>query len=134
MLVGLTAATFAWAEAPEDATKLVETKLVAPMHVRELKRSRLSRAPMAPVERRVRVQGPSTDAKGAEFLAFSIDARHGWSDEIGEWRKDATIGCVYSASSEIFVRIGDEVYPADILLGKRVKPVEKDVCRGASKT
>lgn len=134
VLLGLSGASLAWAEAPEAATKLVETKLVAPLHVRELKRSRLSRAPMAPAERRVRVEAPLVDPKGAEFLAFSIDVRHGWSEALGEWRKDATVGCVYVATSEVFVRVGDEVYPADILLGKRVKPAEKDVCRGASRT
>ena len=58
---------------------------------------------MPPSQMRVRVLGtPQKDAEGAEFVAFAIDTR----DVDGEWNPAQMTGCVYVASSAVYVKRG----------------------------
>ncbi len=121
-------------EAMLKAEKLVGEKLVGPLAMNEEKRSRFSRARMPAQQRRVRVLDAEakTDKAGDAFLAFAIDARHGFmfddSDGGDGWRADAITGCVYPKSGKVFVKMGDSFRPGDAMLGKKVKPVKTAVC------
>jgi len=60
------------------------------------------------------------DKQSREFLTFAVDIRFvGESD----WREDDVVGCVYRASGNIYVKIGEAYRPAAFLLGKNVQPV-----------
>lgn len=106
--------------------------------MKEEQRSRFSRMRLPPQERRVRVldETPKTDAKGGEFYAFAVDARHGWMDEDAKntWREATMTGCVYPATGAIFVKSGDQHRPAEFMLGKKVKATEAHVCTAAAPT
>ena len=41
-------------------------------------------------------------------------------------------GCVCIDTGEVFVKLGDSVRPAAILLGKKVKPAAEPICRSAT--
>jgi len=125
----------ALAAPPEGAESLVNSKLLAPLAAKERQRSRLSRAPLPPLARRVRVLEPLKDGKGAEFFSFAIDTRHGFfrADDTEEaWTKDATTGCVYVETGKLFVKLGGQLFPSDVLLGKKVKPAQKGLCEAKS--
>jgi hypothetical protein len=112
--------------AADRARSRVESGLVKPLAAKEQERSRFSRGRPPPRESRVRVEqsAESADAKGRRFLAFAIDVRYGQS----EWRQDDVVGCVYSATGEVYVKKGDEYRPASFLLGKKAAAVP-GVCR-----
>ena len=111
----------------ERAQRRVETGLVKPLAEQETP-SRFSRARPAPRQRRVRITDTTAtlDKSGRAFVPFAIDVRFGGS----EWRENDIVGCVYSASGDLFVKKGDAYRPAAFLLGKNVEPVA-GVCEAA---
>ena len=121
---------------------MVEKQLIGPLAKKEAKRSRFSRAYQPPVARRVRVTDEKalTDSKGAEFMGFAVDVKHGalddlLADEDGEarpeetWSKNAIVGCVYPDSGEVFIKRGGKYVGASLLLGKKSSAPEH-VCQG----
>ncbi len=98
------------------ATERVQNGLVNRL---DSERAKFSRAMPAPRERRVRILSSSlsTDEKGRAFASFEVDDRFG-----EEWNV-SIVGCVYKGSGNIFVKLGEEYRPAEILLGKDVKAV-----------
>jgi len=58
------------------------------------------------------------DNSGRQFLPFAIDVRFG-----SEWHEKDIVGCAYTGSGDLFVKIGDAYRPAAFLLGKNVEPV-----------
>ncbi|MEN9581833.1 MAG: hypothetical protein RJA70_4842 [Pseudomonadota bacterium] len=102
------------------AKQRVEQGLIQPLTQSEHKRSKFSRARMAPPQRRVRILQTtySTDKKGHKFVPFAVDAGYG-----SEWRNDDIVGCVYQGSADLFVQVGDEYRPAQFLLGKEADAV-----------
>jgi hypothetical protein len=110
-----------------SAKTTVEKALIQPLAQREANQSRLSRAAIPARTRTVRIVDASAhrDARGAEFVAFSIDEQRGLQHVLS---KDALTGCVYPKSGEVFVKRGDSHYPAGLLLGKTSKKTEAQVC------
>jgi hypothetical protein len=110
----------------EWAQHRVETGLIRPLAERG--GSRFSRARPEPHESRVRVTQTtlSRDKQGRDFVAFSVDVRFG----AGDWQQDDTVGCVYRASGNLFVKRGNAYFPASLLLGKKVEPIA-GVCQAA---
>ncbi len=108
-----------------SAEKRIETSLLKPLAERDEQRAMFSRARVAPKERRVRVTqvNASTDANEKSFFAFAIDSRFR-----GAWREADQIGCVYPASGEIFVKMGETFRSADALLGKKTQPAAAGIC------
>ena len=100
-------------------TKTTKAKLTAavlkPLKAKERRRSRFSRAPMPPSERRVRVISQSVDDAGKTFVTFAVDSRYGKNDD---WNEGTIEGCRYPKSGRIFVSFGDTYRPARVLLGK----------------
>ena len=123
--------------AEASAATLVEKKLVQPLAEKEARRSRFSRAYIPPQARRVRVldRELSTDGRGAAFVAFAVDERSGvlepLADDLGRWRKDAIVGCVYPARDEIFIRRGDKFFGVGLLLGQKTAAAADTACRPA---
>ena len=116
---------------------MVEKRLIRPLAQKEAGRNRLSRSYIPPQARRVRVPDGerSTDARGAEFVAFAVDERsgrlafRGADDSVG-WREDVIVGCVYPAQGEIFIKRGDKFFAAGLLLGQKTA-ADDTVCRPA---
>ena len=123
--------------AEAEASAVVDKQLVKPLAQKDAGRSRFSRAYIPPQARRVRVldREPSTDGRGAAFVAFAVDersgafARHAADDS--DWRKNAIVGCVYPARDEIFIKRGDKFFAAGLLLGKKTAAADDTVCRPA---
>ena len=113
----------------EHARRQVDTALVKPLAQQENAGSRFSRARPIPHDRRVRVTSAvlTQDKAGKAFLPFSIDVRYG-----AEWKKDDIVGCVYPGNGDVYVKRGDTVYPAGLLLGKKVRVVESACTTGAA--
>lgn len=65
------------------------------------------------------------DKSGRQFMPFAIDVRFG-----GAWHDNDIVGCIYTASGDLFVKKGDSYRPAAFLLGKNVEPVA-GVCETA---
>lgn len=119
--------------AVDDATrvaveKVVQKKLLGPLAVKENEHSKFSRARLPPQERRLRLQQAAVDKDGATFVAFAVDSRHGFADSDDAWRADTIVGCVYPGRDEVFIRRGDEVRPAAMLLGKKTKAAPATTC------
>jgi hypothetical protein len=121
-----------------QAYAVIEKQLVKPLSQREGRGSRFSRAYIPPQARRVRVTDhqPSTDGRGAEFVAFAIDERsalimHRGNDDADPWRKDEIVGCVYPARDEVFIKRGDKFFGAGFLIGRRTPAADAAVCRPA---
>jgi hypothetical protein len=119
--------------AVDDATrvaveKVVQKKLLGPLAVKENEHSKFSRARLPPQERRLRLQQAAVDKDGATFVAFAVDSRHGFADSEDAWRADTIVGCVYPGRDEVFIRRGDEVRPAAMLLGKKTKAAPATTC------
>src|SRR5262245_42008154 len=75
---------------------LVSRDLIQPLAVKESSRSKFSRGRLPAQARRVRVldDHAQLDARGAGFVRFAVDARHGYqADDEANWRKDAITGC-----------------------------------------
>lgn len=122
----------------DEAAKVVQTKLVQPLTAKEGERSRFSRARMPPQARRVRVLDaePKKDSSGAAYMAFAVDARHGFAvldvdDDDKGWRKDTLTGCVYVQSGEVFIKRGDDFMAAAMLLGKKSPAPAAHVCKSS---
>ena len=126
-IFGLTASVAHASDPETSARTTVEKALTQPLAQQEAKRSRYSRAAIAPRVRTVRVldQRAHRDLRGAEFFAFSIDERRGLRAAL---QKDAVTGCVYPRSGEVFVARGDSHYPAGLLLGKTSTKADAHVC------
>jgi hypothetical protein len=121
-----------------EAQAVVEKQLVKPLADKEAKRSRFTRAYIPPQARRVRVleSERSTDARGAEFVAFAVDERSGRlaprAADDADWRKDAIVGCVYPTRDEVFIKRGDKFFAATLLLGQKTAAADDAVCHAAS--
>lgn len=107
----------------------IQTGLVDRLSAKEGDGPRFSRSRQAPTARRIRVVSStlSKDAQGRAFATYELDVRYG-----DDWQLDV-VGCVYRASGEIFVKLGEEYRPAEVLLGEDKAPV-KGACEtnGAS--
>jgi hypothetical protein len=124
--------------AEAQAYAVVEKQLVKPLAQREAKQDRFSRDYVPPQARRVRVldREPSSDGRGAEFVAFAIDERSALilrrkADDSERWRQDAIVGCVYPARDEVFIKRGNKFFGAAFLLGRRAPAADETVCRPA---
>jgi hypothetical protein len=118
-----------------DATSVVEKQLVKPLARKEAHQNRFSRVYIPPQARRVRVvdRQPSTDSRGAQFVAFAVDERSALAVPLAHgdavrWREDAIVGCVYPARDEVFIRRGDKFFAAGLLLGQRTPAPDAAVC------
>ena len=107
-----------------------------PLAEKEARRNRFSRAYVPPQARRVRVLDGerATDGRGAQFVAFAVDERSGRlasraADDAASWRKDAIVGCVYPARDEVFIKRGDKLFAAGLLLGQKTAATDDTVCR-----
>lgn len=110
----------------------VQRELLGPLAAKERNQSQFSRARLPAQERRVRIldEEPRHDARGAAFLTFAVDARHGkrgLADDAG-WRSAAITGCIY-VDGGLFVQSGERHRPADFLLGKKVPQGEEHLCK-----
>lgn len=134
--------SFATPPAPDtpDQAQLkstIDKVLLKPLAAREARQSRFSRVRMPPDERRVRVLDaqPQKDAEGNEFVAFAVDSKSGWAvddtDTPEEWLKDAITGCGYVGSGELFVKRGDSYYASALMLGKKTRKADKQICVAA---
>lgn len=103
------------------ARKRVDTALVQPLTKQENAGSRFSRSRQPPRERRVSVTQTSTsqDKRGQAFVPFSVAVRFA----SGDWIENDIVGCAYRGSGQLFVKSGNEYYPAALLLGKDVEAV-----------
>ena len=103
----------------EWAQHRVEDGLVKPLA--QVETSRFSRARPVPHERRVRVTSSTAtpDKSGHPFVTFAVDVRFGGA----EWRANDIVGCAYTGSGNLFVKVGDAYRPAAFLLGKNLDPV-----------
>ncbi len=99
-----------------------------PLADHEAQTSRFSRARRPPSERRVRVTqaAQSLDKSGRPFMTFAVDIRF----RGGEWREKDIVGCAYTTSGDMFVKVGDTYRSAAFLLGKTAEPVA-GVCQAA---
>jgi len=104
---------------PAAVQHRVEEALLKPLAEKEKDRSRFSRARLPPRERRVRVPSATTirDASDHEYVAFAVDVRFG-----DQWQENDIVGCAYPQTGALFVKLGDEYRPADVLLGKNADP------------
>lgn len=104
---------------PAAVQRRVEDALLKPLVAKEKERSRFSRARLPPRERRVRVTQTTTtrDASDREYVAFAVDVRFG-----DQWEDNDIVGCAYPQTGALFVKLGDEYRPADVLLGKSGDP------------
>jgi hypothetical protein len=122
-----------------DAEAVVKKELLSPLAAKDRARQRFSRSVLPATARRVRIPDatPRTDAQGHTFVAFTVDAHHGWEDADDEdvkpkdkgWIKNVFEGCVYVDSKEIFVKKGDDYRPAELLLGKKTQVAAAHICR-----
>ena len=126
-VLGLASSLASASDPPASAKTTVERALTEPLARQEARRSRLSRAAIPARARTVRIldERARRDLRGSEFLAFSIDERHGWQGAVA---KNAITGCVYPGSGDVFVKRGDSHYPAGLLLGQTSKKAEAHVC------
>lgn len=131
-------ASLASATPEDDAKAVVQKNLIAPLRAKEERHSRFSRARLPAQVRRVRMldSEPQKDSQGLEFLTFTVDAKHGYGelDDDGEvkadsWRKDVITGCVYPQSGEVFVKKGEKLFGAGLLLGKKTSAAAEHVCK-----
>ncbi len=114
------------ADAQKVASALVHKQLLQPLKRAESKRSRFSRAAVAPKERRVRVLDAAalTDLHGRHFVRFAVDVRH----PAGEgWQRGVLVGCAYVDQNEVFLQREGGYVPASSALGEDAEP-RSDVC------
>lgn len=110
----------------EWAQQRVEAGIVQPLAARA--GSRFSRSRPPPHQRRVRITQTTLtrDKQGREFVSFAVDVRFGG----GDWQQNDIVGCAYRATGSLFVKRGDDYFPAAFLFGKAVAAVA-DVCQAA---
>jgi len=120
--------------AEADALAIVNKALLRPLRERDARSSMMSRARVAPMERRARMTdaAPRLDGKGDAFFAFAFDERHGRFDDVdavdGRWQKDTFVGCVYPATEKLYIKRGDRYVPASTMLGKKPVKVPDHTC------
>jgi hypothetical protein len=126
-ILGLTLSVAQASDPAAAARTTVERALTQPLAEREATRSRFSRVAIPARTRTVRIVDVSArrDARGLEFLAFSIDEQRGRQHALS---RDALTGCVYPKSGAVFVKRGDSHYPVGLLLGKTSQKAEAHVC------
>jgi hypothetical protein len=123
-----------------DATpeELVQERFVRLLAAEYSARPRFTRARLPPQAMRVRMldSAARSDAEGGAYIRFAIDECHG-ANAIGkghgdecDWHRDRLTGCVYMKSGDVFVRRGDEMLPAALVLGVQVSAAPVHVCRG----
>jgi hypothetical protein len=129
VLLSMLCADVALAEPP--AAALVDKQLVQPLKKAEARRSKFSRAAPPPKARRVRVLDTIavSDVNGKQFVRFSVDVRHRYSED-GQWTRGAFLGCVYIDEKKVFVEQGSDYVPASGVLNGDGEP-QDDVCRPA---
>lgn len=125
LLLPLSSLALAAEESPLSA--LVQKQLLEPLHQKDLARSRFSRARLPPIGRTLRVidAQPSQDEKGGRFVTFAVDEQRGGTT------REAMTGCAYLDAGEVFVKKGDALFPAALLLGKKVAAADAWRCRPA---
>lgn len=125
LLLPLSSLALAAEEAPLSA--LVQKQLLEPLHQKDLARSRFSRAKLPPIGRTVRVIDAEArqDEKGGRFVTFAVD------EQRGDTTREAMTGCAYLDAREVFVKKGDALFPAALLLGKKVAEADAWRCRPA---
>jgi hypothetical protein len=112
-------------QAPADAAAVVTRTFLEPLAKRDAERPKFSRMPPPPDERKVRITAAAvTDATGAAFQAFAVDARRGET-----WTKDVMAGCVYPSSGAVYVRSGEDLLPAAAYLGQKWEKPAASTCR-----
>ena len=74
---------------------------------------------------RVTQAAVTLDSSGRPYMAFAVDVRRGT-----EWHENDVVGCGYTQTGALFVKLGDGYRPAELLLGKDVA-VAPDVCTPA---
>ncbi len=117
-----------------SARSTLQAELLAPLELKESKRSRFSRAMLPPQARRIRMTGrrPQTDRQGRRFIMFAVDESHAKDAAEDQWFKNAITGCVYPVSGEVLVKRGEVYYAAPMMWGKAVPTAPSHVCRPAS--
>jgi hypothetical protein len=110
------------------AQNMVYRDLIGPLAEKEGGRSKFSRASIPGTQRRVRVVDAAIhmDALGHAFLRFAVDETRGFA-EMG-WTNNTITGCVYVFTNDIFVKKGEEIRPAALLLGKNLKAAPQITC------
>jgi hypothetical protein len=86
----------------DEVASAVQQQFLAPFAAWQEEREEFSRADMPPSEMRVRPLDPQKDARGAEFVAFAVDAR----SVDGDWTPARFSGCVYTDPSAVYVKRG----------------------------
>ena len=87
----------------------VQREFLAPLARRNTKQKEFSRAAMPATASRLRVLGmPQRDVAGAEYVRFAIDTRR----VAPEWNEAEYTGCVYTASSAVYLKRGEQYRPA----------------------
>jgi len=84
----------------------VQEQVITPLRARESSRGKMSRAAVPPQKRRVRIIDAAlrTDEKGQQFVAFAVDAQHGFGAAADDnWSHDEATGCVYT-SGAVYLR------------------------------
>ena len=128
------------APAPDDlhAAALVQEKVVWPLEAEYAATSQFGRGRLPPRNVRARMLAAAArgDAAGGAFVPFAIDecrgalkTRKGDGDAC-EWHRDTLTGCVYPKSGAVFVRRGEETFPAALVHGVKVKAAPAYLCRG----
>lgn len=102
----------------------VESGILEPLAQQDKARPRFSRTPPPPRARRVRVTQDTVtaDVNGQGFVPFAIEQT--WDGST--WNESFT-GCAYPKTGALYVKIGSDFRPSDILLGKDA-PVAAGVC------
>ncbi|MFZ5439258.1 MAG: hypothetical protein ACOZQL_04575 [Myxococcota bacterium] len=110
-----------------QAAAVVKSKLLEPLAAKDEERSRFSRARLPPIGRTVRVLDAEarTDARGGAFVTFAVDEQRGKST------REVMTGCAYLATGQVFIKRGDDHFPAALLLGKKVPAGEAHLCHAA---
>jgi hypothetical protein len=106
---------------PDDpVAAAVQREFLAPLARRNANQKEFSRADPPATATRVRVLGePQRDAEGAEFVRFAVDTRR----FAPEWSEAEYTGCVYTASSAVYVKRGELFRPAATYFARKtVKP------------
>jgi hypothetical protein len=107
---------------------VVEREFLGPYTEWRAKHAEFSREEMPPTAMRVRAIGaPQKDTAGAEFVAFAVDSRV--AD--GEWVPAQITGCVYLASSAVYVKRGAAFLAAGDYFAAAARP-ETAACAAGS--
>ena len=63
---------------------------------------------------------------------FAVDSQSGWAfgdnEAPDEWQLDSITGCSYVGGPQLFVKRGDAYYPSGLMLGKKSRKADPQVC------